>query len=205
MFRCRRWCSKSRPLQTTSRRWPPTRGITRSAALPAREDDDGAATVRSPDRGGRLGTDRRDTVPSGRLPALRRAAHPVCQSAGRATRDRMARSELADDPDFDFYCLVDSTAAVDALEAGLQFSRESGQCPDRGRLSGRAMRSSPARQRASARRRGRAITTPNTHGHRVLRRSDIAHRNRRDASGSRRVSLLHPRCRARSGHSHQPP
>ena len=30
--------------------------------------------------------------------------------------------QLANDPDFDFYCLVDSAAAVDALEAGLRFS-----------------------------------------------------------------------------------
>ena len=30
--------------------------------------------------------------------------------------------QLADDPDFDFYCLVDSAAAVDALEASLRLS-----------------------------------------------------------------------------------
>ena len=62
----------------------------RRPARPARQDDDGAAAVRAPDRGRLLGDDGGDAVAAAGLPALRRAADPLRQPAARAERRTLA-------------------------------------------------------------------------------------------------------------------
>ena len=63
----------------------------RGGSRTARQDHDGAADLRTPDRDRVLGCDRRDTDPSIALPRLRHRTNPVCERARRAARPSLAR------------------------------------------------------------------------------------------------------------------